>query len=196
MTIHDAINKVKSAYQSVNQYIADLPRIGIIRPKDEREILEQLTSIEEKLKNASTKEAQISDWDKGLIETKLEWLMNDLTSIDKFFLDHEYFRWDFSPSKENLQKGFEFLTQKFDGIGYPNLLYHQVASYGKEPELGHGDRRFFVDVGVFKPRSTESPTYQIKIRPFHETNYFEILEPKVIPNEPLQKTLNQIEKIL
>ena len=96
-----------------------------------------------------------------------------------------------------MQKGFEFLAQEFDGIKYPNLLYHQVASYGQESEVGHGDKRFFVDIYLFKywPRR-EVPTYQIEIRTFHGTDYFKIPEATMIPNDPFQKALNEIEKLL
>ncbi len=88
------------------------------------------------------------------IATQIQWLMNDLSRIDAYFLEHGYNRWP-GYSTDEVVAYFRALADPESPLikesgGYKSLP--NIAIYEERSELGRGLRRFFVGVELLGDR--------------------------------------------
>ncbi|MEA2037836.1 MAG: hypothetical protein U9O94_10100 [Nanoarchaeota archaeon] len=140
--------------------------------------------------------------------SQIEYLMDDLKTIDDFFIGHGYHRLGKSvKSRGNgLQIGFDVLKRCLFAPEFPALLYNPTLTYGEEALPDHGSQQFFVSVEIWNLINRYDYSYSITIRLFPDKvdqpsdverldRYFRI-PPEHRREQPLQKMLKELEKLL
>lgn len=140
---------------------------------------------------------------------QVDYLMNDLRAIDRFFQEHDYSVYYVSEMnlekiQEQFKNGYDVLEQNSSKLsGFPTLLYDQVLAYGNKPEITESDKRFLVNVEIW---SSLNGGYDIAVEPWHgqeksdiETQvikkYFGVPARSISQNS-VQKMLKDLETVL